>query len=72
MEWEIIILSAENHIGKDSHQISLKCEIENMTQMNICVKQKHTHGQREQTCGFQGRENWGGIEEEIVFKRHKL
>ena len=30
-----------------------------MTQMNICMKQKHTHGHREQTCGFSGRENWG-------------
>ena len=27
--------------------------------MNICMKEKHTHEHREQTCGFQGRENWG-------------
>ena len=27
--------------------------------MNIRMKEKHTHEHREQTCGFQGRENWG-------------
>ena len=30
-----------------------------MVQMNMGMKQKYTHGHREQTCGFQGRENWG-------------
>ena len=37
---------------KDKYKISLKRGIEDMTQMNICMKQKHTHGHREQTCGF--------------------
>ena len=33
-----------------------------MTQMNISMKQKQTHGNREQTYDFQGREYWeGGI-----------
>ena len=29
-----------------------------MTQMNLSMKQKQTHGHREQTCGCQG--GWGG------------
>ena len=56
---KMIILSEVSNTEKDKHQISLKCEIKDMTQMNICTKQRHTHGHREQTCGFQGRQHWG-------------
>ena len=31
-----------------------------MTQMNLFMKQKQTHGHREQTCGCQGRGDGGG------------
>ena len=31
-----------------------------MTQMSISMKEKQTHGNREQTCGFQERGDWGG------------
>ena len=34
--------------------ISLMCEIQNMTLMNLSTKQTHRH--REQTCGCQGEE----------------
>ena len=30
-----------------------------MTQMNQSMKQKQTHGHREQTCGYQGGGGWG-------------
>ena len=58
----MIILSEVSNTEKYKRQISLKCEIEDMTQMNLCMKQRHTHGLREQTCGFQGRQYWGGME----------
>ena len=32
--------------------------------MNLFMKQKQTH--REQTCGCQGGESWGGMEWEFV------
>ena len=37
--------------------ISLMCEIQNMTLMNLSTKQTHRH--REQTCGCQGEEGMG-------------
>ena len=59
----MMILSEVRHTEKDKYQIiSLKCVILNMVQMNMGMKQKYTHGHREQTCGFQGRENWGSNE----------
>ena len=30
-----------------------------MTQVNLSMKWKQTHGQREQTCGCQGGGGWG-------------
>ena len=55
IDLEIIILREVSQKKKDKyHMISLTCGIENMTQMNICMKQKQTHG--EQTCGCLG---WG-------------
>ena len=42
MQLEIIILSQKNKY----YVISLTCEVENTTQMNPSVKQKHNHGQR--------------------------
>ena len=35
MDWEMIILSEVRYTEKDKYQISLKCEIYDMTQMNI-------------------------------------
>ena len=55
MDLEIITLSEVSQKEKDkSHMISLICGIQNMTQMNLCTKQKQTHSHREQTCGCQG------------------
>ena len=52
MQIEIMILSQKE---KDNyHMISLICEIENMTQMNLSMKQKWIHRHREQTCVCQG------------------
>ena len=60
MQLEIIILSEISQKEKDKyHMISLICGIQNMTQMNITMKQKQTHGHREQTCGGQGGGGWG-------------
>ena len=36
------------------HMISLICGIQNMTQMNLSVKQKQTHRHREQTVVAKG------------------
>ena len=55
----MILLSEVSYTEKDKHQISLKSGTEDMTQMNTCMKQKHPHGLREQTCGFQASENSG-------------
>ena len=43
-----------------------------MTQMNRSTKQKQTHGHREESCGCQGGEVWGGMEWEAGFSRCKL
>ena len=44
--------------------MSLICGIKNMTQMNLSMKQKQSHGHREQTGGCQGGgevgEGWSG------------
>ena len=40
--------------------------------MNISTKQKQTHRHREQTCGCQGREGWGGKDWEVGISRCKL
>ena len=44
--------------------MSLICGIKNMTQMNLSMKQKQSHGNREQTGGCQGGgevgEGWSG------------
>ena len=57
---EIIILSDVSQKEKDKyHIVSLICGILNMTQMNLPMKQKQTHGHMEQTCGCQGGVGWG-------------
>ena len=43
-----------------------------MTQMNLSMKQKQTHGHREQTGGCQGGGGWGGTEWEVGVSRCKL
>ena len=43
-----------------------------MTQMNLSMKQKETHGHREQTGGCQGGGVWGGMEWEVGVSRCKL
>ena len=60
MDLEIIILS---EVSQKERQIPYDITysgISNATQMNISMKQKQTHRQREQTCGCQG---WGGGEQ---------
>ena len=55
MDREIIILSEVNQKEKDKyHMISFICGIQNMTQMNLSMKEKQSHRHREQTCGCQG------------------
>ena len=55
MDIEIIILSEASQKEKDKcYMISLICGIENMTQLNLSIKQKQAH--RDQTCGCQGAE----------------
>ena len=55
MQLEIIILSEVSHKEKGKyHMISRTYGIQNMTQMNLSVKQKQSYGHREQTCGCQG------------------
>ena len=54
MDLEIIILSEVSQAEKDKyHVISLICGILNMTQRNLFMKQKQTHGHRKQTYGYQ-------------------
>ena len=43
-----------------------------MTQMNLSMKHKKTHGHREQTCGCQGGGGGGGMEWEVGVSRCKL
>ena len=69
MQPEIIILSEVSQKEEDKyHMISLICRIKNMTQMNLSMKQKQTHGHRKQICGCQGTGDWGrdGMSLELV------
>ena len=43
-----------------------------MTQMNLSMKQKQTHGHREQACGCKGERGWGGVDWELEVNRCKL
>ena len=55
MNLELIILREVSQKEKGKyHKISLIFGIQNMTQMSISMKEKKTHGHREQTCGWQG------------------
>ena len=51
MQLDIITISEVNEKDK-YHPTSLVCGIQNMTQMNLSMKQKHR--QREETGGCQG------------------
>ena len=49
-----MILSEVNQKEKDKyHMMSLTCGIQNVTHMNLSMKQKETHRHKEQTCGCQ-------------------
>ena len=50
---KIIILSKASQKDK-YHMISFICGIQNITQMNLPMKQKQTHQHREKTCSCQG------------------
>ena len=39
--------------------------------MNLCTKQKQTHGHREQTCGYQGEGGRSGVEGQFGGGRKK-
>ena len=52
--------------------ISLMCGIQNMTQMNLSMKQKQTHRHREQTYGCQWGGGGEGAEWEFGISRCKL
>ena len=53
MHLEIIILS-EVRQRKTNSIYHLHAEFQNTTQMNLSMKQRQTHGHREQTCHYQG------------------
>ena len=53
MHLEIIILS-EVRQRKTNTIYHLHAEFQNTTQMNLSMKQRQTHGHREQTCHYQG------------------
>ena len=60
MDPENIILSEVSQKEKDKcYMISLICEIQNMTQMNLSTKWKQTHRHRKQTCGCHGGDGLG-------------
>ena len=42
-----------------------------MIQMNLSMKQKQTHRHREQTCGCQVGEEWGGKDWDFGISRYK-
>ena len=56
----IITLSEVSQKQKDKYHISLICGIQNMTQVNICTKQKQTHRQRTNILTVpKGESVWG-------------
>ena len=60
-----MIISEVSQKKKDKyHMISLICGIKNVIQMNLSVKQKHSHRHTEQICGcpdgWRVREGWIG------------
>ena len=58
MQLEIVILSEVSQKEKDKyHMIPLICGIQNMTQINLSIKQNDEH--REQIGGCQERRSWG-------------
>lgn len=66
LDLEIILLSEVNQKEKDKyHMKSLICEIKNMTEMSLSMKQKQIHRHREQTVGAKGGgrggEEWIGV-----------
>ena len=60
MDLEEIVLSEVSQTEKGKyHRLSLICRIYKKTiHMNLLSKQKQTHRQRKQTCGYQ-RGKWG-------------
>ena len=69
MQLEIGILTKVSQKEKDKHHmISLTCRIQNMTHMNLFMKQKQTHRpQRTDLWLPRGREDW-----EFGISRYKL
>ena len=58
MNLGIIILSEVSQTEKDKYHVtSLVCGIQNMTQMNLLLKQKQNHRHRKQICVCQ---KWWG------------
>ena len=45
--------------------ISLFCESEKITQMNLFGEQKHSHKLREEICDLQGGQRKGGMDWEL-------
>ena len=73
MDLEIIMRSEVSQKEKDKyHKIPLICGTLNMTQMNLCMKQKQSHRHREQICVAKGKEIEGSVEWEAGVYRYKL
>ena len=70
MQLEIIILSEVSQKEKDKyHMISLIYGIQDMTQMNLFMKETHRH--REQTCGCQELGVWDQQIQTIIYGMNK-
>ena len=69
MNLGIIILSEVSQKEKDKYHVtSLICGIQNMTQMNLLLKQKQKHRHRKQICVCQkwwGEMDWEAWDQQI-------
>ena len=69
MDLETIILSEVSQKEKDKYHVtSLICGIQNMTQMNLLLKQKQKHRHRKQICVCQkwwGEMDWEAWDQQI-------
>ena len=73
MDLDIIILSEVSQKEKDKYQvISLICGIKNVTQMNLCTKQKQTQTWRTGLWLPRGRGCGGRLDREFGVSRCKL
>ena len=71
MDLEKIILSEVSQKEKDKYHVSLICEISNMAQTNLSMKQKQTHRHRKDR-GCQEEGGGSGMDQEFGISRGEL